>query len=142
MKNKGLLKIILGFTFVLVFGLFLLGCNTTSSDDSLVSVRVINATGRDISDVRFTSSDGSFITVEEVISRQAWGSGGRGQCWMRQDGTYTLSWWCYQNDDWQYAQRGGYCGRWNNNLQNFQFNGGQEITIEIVVNNTWRFVEG
>ena len=141
MKNKRLFKVGLGIALAMVFGLFLLGCNTTSSDDSLVNVRVINNTGRAISDVRFNRPDGTFITVEEVVSRQAWGNGGRGQCWMRQDSTYTLSWWCYENGGRQYAQRGGYCGGWNNNnLQSFQFNGGGETIIEIRSNNTWRFV--
>ena len=139
MENKRFMKKILGFTLVLAFGMIFLGCDNALSNDDLVTVRVINQTGRNISDVRLTGSDGSVITVEE-ISRQTLGNRGQGRCWARQDTTYTLSWWCYENEDRVYAQRGGYCGR-RNDLQDFQFNDGQDITIIIKDDDTWELAD-
>ena len=138
MKGKAIFLKILGLALVSVFSLVLFGCNNASSDDFLVTVRVINESGRDISNVRFTGSDGSIIPVEE-ISRQVMGNPGQGSCcWARQDTTYTLSWWCHYNEDWQYAERGGYCGRRGGAAYPFTFNGEEETTIILEANNTWR----
>ena len=137
MENKG--SFMKTFVFVMVFGLVLFGCNNVSTDDSLINIRVINETGRAITNVRFTGSDGSVIPVEE-ISRQAWGNQGQGHCWMRQgqDITYTLSWECPAGGP-LYAQMGGGCQGGRNNAYRFSFNDGQQRTIVLRADDTWRF---
>ena len=144
MEKKKFLKVSLGFVLVLVFGLVLLGCDDGSSNGSNVPIRVINETGRNISDVRLTGSDGSVITLlvgttstSQITSRQTWG--GQSCCWARQDVNYTLSWWCHDTNSQYYAQMGGYCGG-RYNMQNFQFSGDQQRTVVLRANNTWELL--
>ena len=142
MENKRLLKKNLCFALILVFGMISFGCDNTSPNDSLVNVRVINETGRAIYNVRFTGSDGSVIPVEE-ISRQAWGNRSQGQCWMRQDISYTLSWECPLGGPF-YAQIGGRCGfrDGRGRGQGFRFGDVQQSTIVLNADDTWTLVNG
>ncbi|MCL2006930.1 MAG: hypothetical protein FWG77_02475 [Treponema sp.] len=119
--------------FILAFVFVFSGCDV-QGDDTLVNVRVINETGRDITNVRFTGSDGSFITIEE-FARQAHRN--QGHCWMRQDDSYTLSWECPVGGP-LYAQAGGFCGG-RNNAHRFRFNGNDQITIVLQADNTWAY---
>ena len=134
------------FALLTIGTLVFIGCDNNTpnnSNDSLVNIRVINETGRAIYNVRFTGSDGSVITVDE-IARQAWGNRGQGQCWMRQDITYTLSWDCPVGGP-LYAQIGGRCGlRDGSGRQNphgFRFGGGHQRNIVLNDDNTWAFVD-
>ena len=140
MKNKVLLKKLLGFALVLAFGLIFIGCDDSSDD--LVNVRVINNTGKAISDIRFTASNGTIITVEE-LARRGMGHRGEGHCWMSQDETYTLSWYCEVRGETIYAESGGRCGVGRReNPHQFRFRGDEESTIVLEDDDTWEFVEG
>ena len=139
MKKLGFFAL---FALLAIGTLVFIACDSNSPNDPLVNVRVINETGREIYNVRFTGSDGSVIAVGE-ISRQAWGRRGQGQCWMRQDIIYTLSWECPMDGP-LYAQTGGRCGlrdgSGRENPQGFRFRNGQQRTIVLNADNTWAFV--
>ena len=128
------MKKILGFALVLIIGFFLSGCDDS---DPLVSIRVINETGRSISDVRLTGSDGTVLAVQ-ADERRAMGNHGQGHCWVNRDETYTLSWYCEERGQMMYAQMGGYCGG-RENAQPFSFRGGQQRSIVLRADDTWVF---
>ena len=135
------LKKLLGLALVLTFGLIFIGCDDSSSND-MVNVRVINNTGRAISDVRFTASDGTVISVEE-LERRGMGHRGEGRCWMNQDETYTLSWYCELRGETISAETGGRCGVGRReNPHQFRFRGDGEVTIVLEDDDTWEFEEG
>ena len=105
-----------------------------------MNVRVINNTGKAISDVRFTASNGTIITVEE-IARRGMGHRGEGHCRINQDETYTLSWYCEVRGEMIYAETGGRCGVGRReNPHQFRFRGDGEVTIELRADDTWIFI--
>jgi hypothetical protein len=146
MDNKKFAKKILGFTLVLLISFLYFGCDDTFNN-SLVNVMVINETGRTITDVRFTASDGSIHMIDEITQTRSnhgqghhgMGNRGRGHCWINQDETYTLSWHCEERG-WIYAQTGGHCGR-REEANHFSFRCNRQRTIILREDDTWELIE-
>ena len=135
MNKKRFVNILLSITLALVLGLIFSGCDDSS--ESLVNVRVINETGKAISDIMFTAPNGTIHMVEE-IGRRGMGHQGQGHCWMNQDENYTLSWYCEVRGERIYAETGGLCGR-TGNPHHFRFRNGQDTTIVLRDDDTWEF---
>jgi hypothetical protein len=139
------------FTLLMAFSLIFLGCND-SPNTSSVNIVVINETGRTITDVRFTASDGSIHMLEEIAqSRSNHGQGqhgpghglghrGQGHCWISRDDTYTLSWFCVARDMWIYAQTGGRCGG-REQAHRFSFRANRQRTIVLNEDDTCELVD-